>query len=109
MRAEAIERYWTFFYSVPCVPAVCPLAVPGVQAYMVVVPGGEKGCPWQAEVRAGMEGPLPRSSAPAISTEHSHDLRLIFRDTSIRRAWSVLEIEDRRCDEALPLALNPIA
>ena len=75
---------------------------------MVVVPGGEKGCPWQAEVGAGMEGPLPRSSAPAISTEHSHDLRLIFRDTSIRRAWSVLEIGDRRCDEALPLALNPI-
>jgi hypothetical protein len=41
--------------------------------------------------------------------EDSHDLRLIFRDTWIRRAWSVLEIEDRRCDEALPLALNPIA
>jgi hypothetical protein len=30
-----------------------PLAVPGIQAYMVmVVPCGKKGCSWQAEVRS---------------------------------------------------------
>ncbi len=41
--------------AVPCAPPVgrSPLALPRVQAYVVVVvvPGGKKGCSWQTEVR----------------------------------------------------------